>query len=150
MIDMQTQEFLYNYVDVILKCERGIMENYDLDSIPYLNQGRIPKRNKFLLDGIDLEYNFHGSGCTFILGSVELDYCIYIDREDYIVVSPWGFTCFVNTFLKSDVIYTEAQIAEWLEGFNNLAIINKIYDEYLVYEISLTWYKAFKSGVQPL
>jgi len=92
-----------------------------------------------------LEYNFHGIGCTFILGPIELDYDIYIDRENYIVVSPWGFSLFVNTFLKLEENYTEAQITDWLEMLNDKKIIKKIYNEYFVYEVDLKWYYAYKN-----
>jgi hypothetical protein len=146
MTDEQMQELLLTYVDVILKCENGIKETYRLESIPYLNKDRIPKSNKLLVEGVQLEYNFHGSGCTFIYGSIELDYDIYIDREDYIVVSLWGFTIFVNSFLKPETNYSELQILEWLEILNAQKKINKIYEEYFVYEVSLSWYNAYKRG----
>jgi hypothetical protein len=148
MTDEQKQELLYNYIGMVLKCEGLLMKNYNLESIPYLNKRSIPKSSKLLLDGVELEYNFHGSGCSFILGSIELDYDIYVDRENYIVISPWGFMLFINSFLKPVTNYTEEQIAEWLETLNSKGIINKIYQEYFVYEVSFTWYKAFKSGIR--
>jgi hypothetical protein len=126
---------------------KNIIEKwYSLNSIPYLNKDKIPKAGKLENDGIHLEYKFHGSGCTFILDSIELDYSIYADQENYIVVSPWGFTCFVNTYLNTNTSYTEAQVAEWLELLNFKDVINKIYEGYFVYEVSFAWYKAFRSG----
>lgn len=145
MTNEQIQELLFKYVEVILKCEGIINKYYGLSGIPYLNKDKIPKSNKLKLDEVQLEYNFHGIGCTFILGPIELDYSIYVDRENYIVVSPWGFTNFVNTFLRLEVDYTEAQISEWLEILNDKRIIKKIFPEYLVYEISFKWFYAFNN-----
>lgn len=144
MTNIQIEEILFKFISVILQCENLIGKEYNLKGIPYLNKDKIPKTGKIQGVEAQLEYRFHGSGCTFNLGSIELDYSIYIDRENYITISPWGFSCFVNTYTKIEIPYTEAQVLEWLEMLNAQKLISKIQEGYFVYEVSFEWYKAVK------
>jgi hypothetical protein len=144
--ELKIQELLFTYVDLILQCEGYIKKAYNLESIPYLNKDKIPKSGEVQSNDQLLEYNFHGSGCTFLLGSIELDYDIYLDRENYIVVSPWGVTRFVNSYQELGASITEIQAADWLVMLNSKGIVNKIFDNYLVYEVSFDWYHAIKNG----
>jgi hypothetical protein len=137
MNEIQAKELLSTYVDIILKCENCLKDNYNLENIPYLHKGEIPKSGTMQFEGRLLKYNFHGSGCTFELGVIELSYDIYIDRENYIVTSPWKFLQFIKSYLKQASEINEIQIANYLEKFSNEKIVKKVYPDYLVYEINL-------------
>lgn len=147
MTNNHIEDILFKFTEVILLCENIIEKEYGLNSIPYLNQKKIPRTAKLQHGEVQLEYRFHGSGCALSVGKIELDYCIYPDRENYIVVSPWGLYCFINTYLKTENAYTETQVAEWLNMLNAKKIIHKIYEGYLVYEISFEWYNEFKTDI---
>lgn len=143
--ELKIQELLFTYVDLILVCEGHIKKAYNLQSIPYLNKDKIPKREHLQFDNETLEYDFHGSGCTFKFGPIEINYDIYLDRENYIVTSAYKFTTFINSYLDSDSKITESQISIMLKKLEDKRIINKIYENYFVYEINFEWYNAVKN-----
>ena len=138
MTEETIKKTLATYVGLILKCETLLKKNYNLTSIPYLHKGDIPKNGVLQIDNSMLSYNFHGSGCTFMLGNIELSYDVYADRENYIVTSPWKFQQFVNSYLTEKI--TEAQIADYLELFDKKNIVKRVYPDYLVYAINFEWY----------
>lgn len=132
---------LYFYVNYILRCEKIIKDEYSLTDHPYLNKKRIPKKGEVIFNGGFLEYNFHGSGCSFLFENIDIDYDIYIDRSNYIVTSPWKFKKFIDSFSRN--VIDERDVEQWLEILKDNGVVEKVFTDYSIFEISFEWYSNY-------
>lgn len=135
----KVSEAIFSYTDWIERFEKALMKEYNLKSIPFLNQSIIPRNSSILIDGEIIKFKFHGSGCSLQSEFFDLSYDVYVDRDNYIVTSPWKFMCFINSFFKMSI--TEQDSANWLISASKENIVNRVFEDYLVYEINIEWYK---------
>lgn len=127
-------ELLRSYTHHILEFERVLMKQYNLTKLPYISLSEFPRRGILQVGSKTYEYNFHGSGCTFSSGVIEVNYDAYIDRDNYLIASPWKFMTFIKT-LSDNIDLTEEEALKILEKLAKDGFVNKIYDNYSVYEI---------------
>lgn len=142
--EIEIQRLIFAYVDLILKCENSLREKFNIDGIPYAHQKITSKTGELNINATPLEYNFHGSACTIVFGSIELNYDVYLDRENYIVTSPWKFMRFINSYRQQTTEINESIVTEYLQTLSRSGMISKVYKNYLVYEINFNWYVSFK------
>ena len=86
------------YVQKIFDFEIALMDRYDLQDNPFLQQQLFPKSGSIDVAGETAEYRFHGAGCSFTATGTEVHYNYLIDGRDYIATSPWNFWRFVVTW----------------------------------------------------
>lgn len=141
MTNTKVKDCLYFYVKMIVEFENCLKSTYHLEGVPYHDLGKIPKNGVIQLNKFDCNYRFHGSGCTFNVGSIEVGYDFYINLENYIITSPWKFMRFIESY--SDEKVSEAEVVNKLASLNSQGIVTKVYEEYLVYEVSFSWFYSF-------
>lgn len=141
----ELEQLLYNYLSEIFEFESAITVAYKLDDLPFNMLSRFPQKESIFYKNKKTDYRFHGNGCTLIINGVEIQYSIYTDRVNYIAISPWDFLRFIQTtdYKGLTKSLTQVQTLEYLEKLEKHKVVNKIFQNYHVYEINLKWYKNF-------
>lgn len=98
LIDFET--ILYFYVDHIKKFNEHLFTEFNLTDIPYNVAGKSFAKDGFVnIDGVDVEYHFHGRGCTLFWNGLHIFFNIDVTSIHQIIVTPGGWHCFLETYL---------------------------------------------------
>jgi hypothetical protein len=137
------KDCLFDYVKIILQFEEALTDTYNLTENPYRCKSLFfPKTGTVKTADKTFVYRFHGGGCSFEIGGIEVHYNYYIPEPNYIVTEPWKFWRFVATYLpKKDM--TKDVIAGILKKLSDEKILRKMYPDYLVYQIDFSWFKTY-------
>jgi hypothetical protein len=139
------KDCLFDYVRIILKFEKALMDTYNLQENPYQCQRLFPRIGKVMIRNEVFDYRFHGAGCSFTYSDLEVHYDYYIPDDDYIMTVPWKFWRFVATSLQksggSEITIDE--VADTLESLNNEGVIQKRLPDYLQYQIKFSWFENY-------
>lgn len=138
------KDCLFRYVQIILQFEKALIEVYHLHDHPYQSQKLFP-RTGTVKSGDDLfDYRFHGSGCSLKFQNLEIHFDYYIVLEDYISTNPWKFTEFIKGYwANKESLPSIDKVEVALIELNQSSIIKKTYPDYLVYQISFSWFKTY-------
>lgn len=139
----EIEELLFNYLKLILKIERSLNEYFGFTGIPYANQKITSKTGRLIVDGSVLTFNFHAIGCSCQFDSIVLDYDIYLDRNNYVVTSPWQLMRFVNSYQDEPGKIDQTQALQFLTVLSEKGIVSKIFESYLIYSIDFEWYASY-------
>ena len=144
---MEVREMLFAYARKVIIFEKCLIENYNLLGHPYNEQSKFPKSGHVSLNNEDIEYSFHGRGCTIIWGQVEIGYDVYVTEKNYITVSPWKFLRFIQTFYhnQNSKQLTQRDSLNYLEELRVEDIIYKLNEEFMEYQIRMDWFESHNS-----
>lgn len=132
---------LFKLVDLIIWFENGLKTFYHLNDHPYNCQEKIPKSSSIKIQNEVVSYSFHGIGCTFTTNDIEVNYSIYVNEKDYIVISPWGLMQFLNSNsneLKEKI--TQKEALEYLEYMEKDGLVKRYLDHHLIFQIDMSLY----------
>ncbi|WP_442159787.1 DUF6896 domain-containing protein, partial [Rhizobium leguminosarum] len=68
---------------------------YDLPDNPFKCQSLYPRSGSIETRVGYFKYNFHGIGCSFENGNLEVHYDYNIVADNYLTTSPWKFWRFI-------------------------------------------------------
>jgi hypothetical protein len=113
----ELKSYLDQYIEAIKKFHCDLRAEYQFEGSAFLS---INKR--FLRKGNfnEMEYQFHGSGCSvYFKSGVELHYDVRqnYERDAYILVSSWKFFQYIHTSLpdKNGKTPTQEDVAMFLK-----------------------------------
>lgn len=85
-------------IKLVQEFESSLTSLYKLSDIPYNMAGRTFARNGTIpLNGNEIKYHFHGSGCRLELNSAILEYGISPLTENNIKITPRNLQVFMKT-----------------------------------------------------
>lgn len=132
------EKILNEYVSFIKNFELLLKKKYDFDKNPVLVAGTLFERAGRISE---IDYRFHGTGCTFQLNGITCAYDISI-FEDEIQFSLWEFSEFIKThpnFSKNNYSseFIENELSKLIEERKLawLVIMGRIYKTYRVLQI---------------
>lgn len=141
------EHYIFRYLNEILEFENELKNVYQLQDIPFNELDKFPKSGLLVLNQKNIEYSYHGNGCTFKYDDIEITYDIYANRVNYIATSPFSIMTYINSYsFKKDhneKPVTQVEVLKYLDELSILGAVKKIFENYLVYEISLVWYANF-------
>ncbi|WP_409417858.1 DUF6896 domain-containing protein [Flavobacterium sp. PS2] len=130
------KQILIDYVVFIRGFENSLKIKYNIDRNPCEVAGYLFEK-KGVID--DIEYRFHGTGCTAEKDGVTYAYDISIFVKDEIEFSLWEFSEFIKTHpdyskLNYDSVYIENELAKLIdEGVLAwFEIMGRVYKTYRV------------------
>lgn len=141
----EVEQILYTYLSEIFAFENAISNIYKLNDLPFNMLSQFPQKGSIFYNDKKTDYQYHGNGCTLVIGGVEIQYSIYADRKNNIAISPWQLLRFIQTvYSESAENITQKQILKYIEELEKQKVVYRIFETYQVYEINLEWYKNFR------
>lgn len=74
---------IYSYAKLVLEFEMELKIKFDLTSVRWLRIEEFQKVGSVIFRSQEVQYRFHGSGCTFSVGNLEVNYNVYVSEIDY-------------------------------------------------------------------
>lgn len=149
MTNIDIEREIYSYAQIILDFERVVKIKYDLTSVRWLRVERFPKVGTVILKSQEVSYRFHGSGCTFSVDKVEVNYNVDVGEVDYLVTSPWFFFRYCTTkYSELEGVFTEQSSHMALLELEQKGILKRDDIPYSGFRISSKWLESrdgFKS-----
>ena len=123
---MIIHEAICRFVEYIVSFEKALQEHFEIDTLPYFKAGRgIPRQGMLLVNGIELQFRFHGAGCTFEYEDLVIDYDMDFSSANRIVVSTWKLLRSLNSlsqeFAKMNL--TEMRLLDHLRSLENSGLL---------------------------
>lgn len=96
------KRYIEQFRSYIKSFNKLLMVTYNLDIEPTYNEARtlFPRSGMILDDGVQIDYLYHGSGCTFTKENVIISYDIDVLHNNEIKISDWKFNEFIRTYTK--------------------------------------------------
>ena len=123
---MIIREAVCKFVEYIVSFEKALQKHFEIDTLPYFEAGRgIPRQGMLLVKGIELQFRFHGAGCTFEHEDLVIDYDMDFSSANRIVVSTWKLLRSLNSlsleFAKMNL--TEMGLLDHLRSLENSGLL---------------------------
>lgn len=144
-LETTIEDCLFEYIQIILRFEKALIDTYNLEDNPYQCQSLFPRVGTMRAENEVFVYRYHGAGCSFDCSDLEVHYDYHISEPDYIVTVPWKFWRFVVTYLakKCRPEITIEEVEEMLEKLNGKGVIQKVHPDYLQYHVSFSWFETY-------
>lgn len=143
--DLNFENDTFNLVFEIKKFNKLLQNKHDFRENPYEVSGKKFSKIGLIIneDGFEINYRFHGRGCTFFLKGRE--YLFNVDTSSFhnIIITVGGFFCYLKSYIPDiDDSYPIQEIMEGLER-KGVFVKRKAIDTG-VFHVNEKWYSKYK------
>lgn len=143
---------LFNFANHIKRFHHHLVTKYRLTDIPYNVKGReFSRKGIENIDNVDVEYQFHGRGCTLNWGGSEIKYDIDATSVHDILVSGYSIGKFIQTtpqfrnLMYANYSFDEMQpVLEELEKRG--VLMTRRQSDLGAFHINEVWYESYRDG----
>jgi hypothetical protein len=146
------EKVLFSFTTYIKRFHEHLVAKYQLTDIPYNVKGReFPKKGIENIDDDDVEYQFHGGGCTFKWGEIEINYDIDASSVHGITISGYPIGKFIQTSPQFKFLpyidYSYAEMQPVLESLEKKGVLmTRKPSDLGSFHINEVWYESYKDG----
>lgn len=145
---LEIEQFVFEYVSYIKSFNVCLTSKYHLNDIPYNVAGKsFPKKGAILVNNEDVEYRFHGRGCTLFWGKLHIFFNVDATSIHQIIITPGGLQCFLESRIQgyNEKGYSD-EIENILNGFEERGVFMKRkLSDLGTYHVNEVWYSAYKN-----
>jgi len=146
------EKVLFSFTHYVKRFHEHLVAKYQLTDIPYNVQGReFPKTGIENIDDVDVEYQFHGGGCTFKWGNIEINYNIDASSVHGITISCYPIEKFIQTAPQFKHLpyanYSYDEMQPVLESLEKKGVLmSRKPSDLGSFHINEVWYDSYKAG----
>jgi hypothetical protein len=121
-----------------------LVKKYNLPDSPYYHSGKLfPKIGLLIINEININYRFHGMGCTFWKDENEYYFNVDSTSPNWLLLSYHGIYNFLNSYLKwDDKNFTELDLI--IEELNKNSILFETIQNSRNLKVYEDWYSKYR------
>lgn len=127
-----------------------LTQAYSLNDIPYNLSGKIfSKKGEVLINDAQVNYHFHGNGCTLVWNNCEIEYAIDVVSRHGIKIGAYGIGKFLNTLPSGENIesYSFEEMTTILQQLElNGVLMTRKPEDMGSWHVNEEWYQSCKVG----